>query len=212
MREVGFQPARPISPAPRLQPLPHSDTQTRSPLPRKEAQTYPQEDTSTEGAPSSSPSPLSIIQGDSFTNTSRQIQAETVKVFTSLQMLSFQPLELGNSCFRIQDASFIYLFFFSLSSRNPRSTSPSLVIHPRTLPKRVDWCFFSLQMLPGSRILENQSRIRVIPTIRQEIQTIKQRYFFELRSDNPTNPIDLSRLEIDLKDESPVLASSRTIP
>lgn len=67
-------------------------------------------------------------------------------------------------------------------------------------------------MLPGSRILENQSRIRVIPTIRQEIQTIKQRYFFELRSDNPTNPIDLSRLEIDLKDESPVLASSRTIP
>lgn len=40
---------------------------------------------------------------------------------------------------------------------------------------------------------------------------IKQRYFFQLQSDNPTNPIDLSRLEIDLKNESSELMSSEAI-
>lgn len=52
---------------------------------------------------------------------------------------------------------------------------------------------------------------RVNPTVRQEIQMIKQRYFFQLQSDNPTNPIDLSRLEIDLKNESSELMSSEAI-
>lgn len=139
MREVGFQPARPISPAPRPQPLLHRDTQTRSPLPRNEAQTYPQEDTSTEGAPSSSPSPLSIIQGDSFLPTlHRQIQAETVKVF--LPVCRCFLFNLWNWIILVSEFKMLPLFtyFFSLSSRNPRSTSPSLVIHPRTLPKRVD--------------------------------------------------------------------------
>lgn len=40
---------------------------------------------------------------------------------------------------------------------------------------------------------------------------VKQRYFFQLQSDNPTNPIDLSRLEIDLKNESSAPMSSRAI-
>ena len=115
----------------------------------------------------------------------------------------------GNSCFRIQDASFIFFFFF----KQPQSQfcAPPLFYSPTDTSKTCRLILFSLQMQPRSRILGTQNHFHVNPTIRQEIQMIKQRYFFQLQSDNPTNPIDLSRLEIDLKNESLVLKSSRAI-
>lgn len=71
MREVALQPpfshfTGTASAAPSAQ----RHTNHGSPLPIKDPQTYPQLDKSTEVDPSSSPSPLPIIQGDSFYNTS----------------------------------------------------------------------------------------------------------------------------------------------
>ncbi|VFV41205.1 Hypothetical predicted protein [Lynx pardinus] len=82
-----------------------------------------------------------------------------------------------------------------------RHTNPGRQPPPNKRPPNLP------SMKPRSRILGTQSHLHVIPTIRQEIQMIKQRYFFRLQSDNPTNPIDLSRLEIDLKNESLALMS-----
>lgn len=115
-----------------------------------------------------------------------------------------------------------YLFFSSSSSRNPSFAPPSFSLFlsfflsfffysPTDTSKTCRLILFSLQLQPRSRILSTPSHLHVNPTIRQEIQMIKQRYFFQLQSDNPTNPIDLSRLEIDLKNEFPVLMSGRAI-